>query len=343
MSSALWFTIPALFSLAGCATDGDRAAGGGTCPVGETCTPAAPNGLEFNGVKQFDLPVAGGPLYTAVGGTQDIALEYDPSGGFIPFDLPYVADDTGGAGVAVETTAGPVVTVRGVGAHANYLRITDPAGALYDRKSLVGKDLAHVTLLPSGGERVAADVPLAIATSARLLGIALTDDTTDRLADTSAVLAMTGATQTAWDTASLAGLTAGTFPLTVTAGATTTTLDILVVDHVDAITALAPVALPVGEADLACFQATTAGHAVTGLTWSVTSPSGPPVTSSPILPPNCVGVTPTTLGPLTLAATVDGVTASVTFDVVAAARAERVPASRTPPPSAGERAAASVR
>ncbi len=93
--------------------------------------------------------ILSGPSPTAIGGTQDIALQYDPTTGhFVPLDLPYTADDDGGIGVAIDHTAGSVVSVRGVASRTNYLRIIDATtGELFDRKELTGAAIDSLSLV----------------------------------------------------------------------------------------------------------------------------------------------------------------------------------------------------
>src|SRR5690349_9941492 len=108
--------VPACFG-------GERASTG-QCPAGEVCSPETPNGLHFIGQALIDDVLVSGPAATAIGGTQDVALQYDRGDGIlIALDLPYTADDDGGLGVRVDHTAGSVVTMRGMKSRSNYLRI----------------------------------------------------------------------------------------------------------------------------------------------------------------------------------------------------------------------------
>ena len=112
----------------------------GQCPAGETCSPLTPNGLHFIGNQLADDLNLVGPAPTAIGGTQEVALQYDRGDGIlIALDLPFTADDDGGHGVKVNATSGSVVTISGEGSRTNYLRILDADdGTLFDRKLLTG-------------------------------------------------------------------------------------------------------------------------------------------------------------------------------------------------------------
>src|SRR5580692_7177118 len=93
-------------------TGGDNAMG--PCPPGQTCSPLTPNGLYFIGAAIDGAELVDG-VPTAVGGTQPIQLALvDADGGSAAFDLPYRAEVGSGGGVAVASTAGSVVTLRGI-------------------------------------------------------------------------------------------------------------------------------------------------------------------------------------------------------------------------------------
>ncbi len=136
-SSLLW--LP----LVGCSA-GERALSG-KCPTGEVCSAETPDGLHFFGKTLSDRTLDfGGPHTTAIGGTREVELQ----SGSKPFALPYRADDDGGLGVRVESTRGPVITLRGVDNRKNYLRIVEPdRGALYDRIELAGAAIESIALV----------------------------------------------------------------------------------------------------------------------------------------------------------------------------------------------------
>ena len=267
--------------LAAC-TGGERAETG-QCPAGETCSAATPNGLQFLGVDLAGIWTFETPEPTAVGGTQDIALEYQPAGSrdFVPLDLPYTADDDGGAGIAVDHQSGPTVTIRGVRSLSNYLRILDASdGSLLDRKELTGSALDAITLVPVDpmvALQVPANMQPAWAPGDRTIGVALwgqvqtsSGPVEERIVDQSMQLALTGADRAAWDQLHLAAAVAGTYPITVTAGDhPATTIDLIVADHADSIAQVdVPASIPPGGSAEACFAAVVQGHAIVGLPWT---------------------------------------------------------------------------
>src|SRR5688572_11558874 len=96
-------TLLAAVPLVAACTGGERASSG-ECPAGEICSPETPRGLHFIGNAMSDQLLGSlfGPAATAVGGTQEIALEWDRGDGvLVAFTLPYAADDDGALGVSV--------------------------------------------------------------------------------------------------------------------------------------------------------------------------------------------------------------------------------------------------
>ena len=140
--------------LAGC-VGGDRASDDGQCPAGEVCSPETPDGLQFIGSSLVGSFVVGGPLATAIGGTQEVELDLEPAlGVYTPFDLTFTVDDQGGAGVRFDHQNGNIVTVRGAGSFSNYLRILDPStNELFDRKELTGAQSTRSRSSPTTLER----------------------------------------------------------------------------------------------------------------------------------------------------------------------------------------------
>lgn len=329
---------------------GERATTG-QCPAGETCSAATPNGLQFVGASLSDELLFEGPAPTAIGGTQDIELEYDPgTGEQVPLDLPYQADDDGGLGVRIDHTTGPVVTVRGVESRSNYLRILDASdGTLFDRKELTGAAIDAIALVATDYEMIPDGAQLAWATGDQKIGVALTGAVQEangpkeeRIVDSSMQLALAGAEQPAWDELHLPAATAGTYAIAVTAGdRPTASVPLVVVDHADSVAPLSP---PPGIAPnggaMVCFQATAGGRYVVGLTWSYVIDGV--AESAGGLTPNCIEATTTkTSGTVSVQASAGGQTATVTLAVGAMSRV-------TPPqahagvvrnaPTAGERA-----
>lgn len=345
-----YLSLLASLSLVACY--GGERADTGVCPAGETCSSSTPGGLQFVGDSLADDLLASGPAPTAIGGTQDIDLQYQRSDGtFTDLDLPYQADDDGGLGVRVDHTTGSVVTVRGVASRSNYLRILDASsGALFDRKMITGAAIDSIALIPTDFEMIPDGAELAWATGDQQLGVALTGavqestgPTEERLIDTSMQLSLPGADRVAWDTLHLPAATAGTYAVAVTAGdRPATSLPLVIADHADAVTAIEPPGgiPPQGSAEV-CFEATTGGRYLVGLAWTfavdgVAQPSGGDLLG------NCAMVsTEKTSGTVTVQATAGGQSTTVTLAVGAMARTaprQAPAATRHRTPTDGDRA-----
>lgn len=266
--------------LVACTTAGGERHDSGECPAGEVCSPKTPNGLLFVGTIVAGEPLSAtfGPVATAIGGTQEIELQYDPGDGYVPLALPYDADDDGGLGVAIDQTDGAVVTVRGVDSRANYLRILDRGtGELFDRHELAGAAVTSVYLVGTEYERVpSADTALVWATGDQEIGVALGGEVQEnntpvmeRLADTSMQLTMPGGERMGWDTLRVADATAGVRQLSVTAGdKPPTTLDVeFVTGATSMIVDEDPSPLAPGATGTVCFAAMNGDRYVYGLTW----------------------------------------------------------------------------
>src|SRR6187402_2643497 len=96
-----WSSLPlclvSVSPMVAACTGGERA-NSGECPAGEVCSPETPRGLHFIGNAMSDQLLGSlfGPAATAVGGTQEVALEWDRGdGNLVAFTLPYRADDDG--------------------------------------------------------------------------------------------------------------------------------------------------------------------------------------------------------------------------------------------------------
>ena len=344
-----------LLPLAACNTAGERASTG-ECPAGEDCSPATPNGLHFIGSGLADdvFGILAGPRATAIGGTQDITLEYDRGDGILrSLDLLYDADDDGGIGVTVDQLAGPVVTVRGAGSRSNYLRIVGKAdGLLFDRYELTGAALKRIELVGTGGEIVPPGTGLVWATGDQPIGIALYGDVqhsggpvSERLVDTSLVATLTGATRTRWDEVRLANASVGHHALGVTAGdKPAADLDVEVVDGAGSIAfqGTEPATIASGSSSLFCFSAMSSNRYIYGLTWTFHVDGGAPITQGAgTLASNCIDVsvpTSRTAGTVMIDASAGGKATTLAVAIGAAAHARRSPALRTVP-TAGDRAA----
>lgn len=294
--------VPLTAPLYACNTAGERAATG-ECPAGEICSPNTPNGLHFVGNTLADELFGGnGPAATAIGGTQEVALEYvRASGDRVALDMPYAADDDGGLGVTLVATHGSIVTVKGARSRSNYLRITDPTtGELYDRYTLTGAALTSMRLVGTGFEVTPTDRPeLVFATGNQEIGVALVGNvqesggsTAERIVDTSMILDLPGATRTGWDSLRIANAVPGTYPLMVTAGdKPAASMPIEVVAGADAIASLdAQPMVPADSSTRVCFQATSNGRYIYGLTWTFVANGATTVKGASELTRNCVSV-----------------------------------------------------
>ncbi len=293
----------------------------GQCPAGEVCSPQTPDGLEFVGNSLADEIELTGPIPTAVGGTQDIDLQYDDGTGiWRDLDMPFTVDAAGAAGVAIDHVAGSIVTVRGVASLENYLRVLDANGDLMDRTTLQGSTVDTIALTVADFEEIPVGEGLVFATGEQSIGIALSSNGV-RLVDTSMILALDGSDRPAWDVLHVANATVGHHAVTVTTGANPAqSLDLEVVDHADAIALLddANQSLAVGEDNELCFAATNAGRFVAGLTWTFSSDNGTAVAPGPataIVVHNCAIVTPATSGVAHIQATAGGQTMTATVTV----------------------------
>lgn len=334
LSTLASLCVPALLplvTLGACTTAGERA-DSGECPAGEVCSPATPYGLHFIGNPMADEIFLSGPSATAIGGTQDIDLEYERANGLrYALDLPWMADDDGALGVRVLEQQGARVTVGGQRSRANYLRIVDPSTLeLYDRYEIAGAAITDMHPIGTEAEVVPAGAELVWAPGDQKIGIGLfgevqTDNGPEiqRIVDSSMVLSLAGSQRTAWDELRLPNATVGVHPLTIEAGdVAPRTFDLEVVGNADQIA-------PIGEAVLArnttstlCFQATNAGRYIYGLTWQF-SVDGQAVThGKQDARRNCVAIE-TGVGTTAVPVTVTAAGRSLSLDVPVASSAAR--------------------
>jgi hypothetical protein len=326
--------------LAACTSYGDRASTG-MCPSGEVCSPSTPSGLHFFGPGLADELLWLGPYTTAVGGTQDIRLRYQPEGfdRTIDLDLPYHAQ-ADGTPIAVEKTEGPVVTLRGTADGEDYLRIVDPdTGELYDRRTFRAAAIEAIRLTGTTPEMRPAENALGVWTPGeRELAVALHSGN-GRLVDTSMQIDVSGGERIAWDTVRLSNAQVGVYPVTVTAGdRPATTLELEIVAGPTEIVSISGDTLTVAENDsvLVCFAAMHEARFVHGLAWAFRVDGEPPSSDFPIS--NCVAVQGTeSAGTITVEASAGGLTKTVIVEVGAAARVDAPVASSVDLP--GERAA----
>ncbi|CAN5922151.1 hypothetical protein BH11MYX3_BH11MYX3_09730 [soil metagenome] len=340
-----------------CNTAGERAETG-ECPAGEVCSPNTPRGLHFIGNTMADELFGGdGPGATAIGGTQEVAIEMERADGVrVALAIPYQADDDGGLGVTVVSKTGSVVTVKGARSRSNYLRIIDPTtGELYDRYTLTGAALTSMRLVGTSFERTPTDrTDLVFATGEQEVGVALVGEVQEtsgnkleRLVDTSMVLDLPGSTRTSWDSIKLANATPGTYPLQVTAGdKPAAAMPITVVAGADAIATLdAQPTIPAGGSSTVCFQATSNSRYIYGLVWTFTANGTTTTKGSSTLARNCISVSSEgmTSGSIPLTASAGGKTLAVNVLIGQMARSATGVATSSglerSVPTAGDRAA----
>ncbi|MGE0400809.1 MAG: hypothetical protein AB7T06_29125 [Kofleriaceae bacterium] len=278
LSALASLSLPALLSLVGCTTLGERAESG-ECPAGEVCSDLTPYGLHFIGNPMADEFFLSGPSATAIGGTQEIELEYERANGLrYSLDLPWEADDDGALGVRVLEQEGSIVTVGGQRSRKNYLRIINPnSGELYDRYEIAGAAISDIRLIGTEAEVVPQGADLVWAPGDQKIGIALfgevqngSDPEIQRIVDSSMGLSLAGSERTHWDELRLANATIGVHALTVEAGdIAPRTFDLEIVGSADSITVIGgavPTVQPNSSTQI-CFQARNAGRYIYGLTW----------------------------------------------------------------------------
>jgi len=325
----------------------------GECPAGETCSEVTPTGLDFVGNRLLDQLLISGPLPTAVGGTQQVALEYDRGDGVdVALDMPYSADDDGGIGIKVQGISGSQVTIVGMGSRTNYLRILDSDGLLMDRKELTGAALKSMEIVADDYETIPANRDLAFNIGKREIGIALFGDVqhssgpaSERLVDTSMELDLAGSARKAWDTLEINHAT-GTYPLVVTAGdKPAATIDLVIAATADSL-AVQPyetTTISPNQSESICFEALTGTRYLAGLTWTFNVDGKTTTQGDGAFNRNCISASTTkTSGTVVVQASAGGQSATVNL-TVALSREQRLPAPgarRLPKhiPTAGDRA-----
>lgn len=326
-------------------TGGERA-NSGECPAGEVCSPETPRGLHFigNDISDQVLGSLFGPAATAVGGTQEIALEWDRGdGNLVAFTLPYRADDDGANGVAVASTSGSVVTVRGMANRKNYLRIVEPTfDELYDRYELTGAAIESIELIGTDFETLPPGGPdIVWATGEQEIAVALRGEVQsgstprlERLVDSSMQLAMAATERRSWDTLRLPNATVGNYALIVTAGdRPAATLNVEIVAGADSMVLLggSSPTVPANQSTSVCFAAMNGQRYVYGLTWTFVVAGDTIVHDRNDVNRNCVSVSASgmTSGSIPVMASAGGRTASTTVAVGQMARSLEVVAQPT--------------
>jgi hypothetical protein len=126
----------------------------------------------------------------------------------------------------------------------------------------------------------------------------------NRLVDTSASLALAGATQLDWNQLEIADAAVGTHVVEVRVGNVTKSAEIRVASTADSIQPL------VAAGTVACFAAYSEGAFISGLAWQFTS-NGEPLAAYDTLGPNCV-IDPSGSPAFTVTATAGGRSLTVT-------------------------------
>jgi len=263
---------------------------------------------------------------TAVGGTQTFHVHHR---GTIPgepgprIDVPYTAvavDD----GVRIDDQTGTDITIRGAAEGRSTIRFLHEDGSTIDEIQLAVGEIQQIGLEPKvlaslGSPLYPKAPPLFAWAPGEQVFQVVPYQRSQRLVDSSMQLGLDGAQHTRLDELRVRKETVGTYPISVIAGSKPTTVDLVVVDHADAISLEddkpAPTSLLSGHVTIMCFEARSAGRYLVGLPWSfVATGDVAPLVSDP---DNCVWVNPRqTSGNITITATAGGRSTSITLPVV---------------------------
>ena len=234
---------------------GDRA--NGTCPAGETCAPATPNGLLFEGAPLGVWPALSAHTIAA-GGRQTFRLTWPDSTD--PFDLPFVAK-VSSADHQVVATGADRVSVAALRPGTGNLRILDGSGQLYDRLSIDSAEIGSIRAAPSYRSGYPSlDPPrwsLFAGGQASVTAV-LSDPRGATVVDEDlAVRAPVPLLRTSWDTFSLTTPpVAGTLELAIDAGdLSDRRVPVPVVDSFDELAIMAPAETGIGGDVTVCFSA----------------------------------------------------------------------------------------
>lgn len=332
------------FTSASSCDAGDRALTG-ACPEDEVCDPATEDGLHFRGARFAESLFDFGDLKTlAVGGTQQVRIfEVDDRGRHVPLALAFDAEISDGVAV-VEAQHDSAIVLRGDAEAAGFLRIqAADSGALFDRTTIAARAIGEIRLEPTFD--VAFDARDSFLYAPGAPGVVRLAATPDggRLVDESATISGPGITQHAWDAFSIGDLAPGTHALEVRAGdrgATTVTFE---VGHADSLhrTIGSDSVLREGRGWV-CFAA-RAGDRGVHVAWRFETDNA---TGEQIGLNGCVNLEHTGGDTVTVRAFADGLTTSVTMNVVEKRQVPRLEdvAARTLRPfaardTAGDRAA----
>lgn len=315
-----------------CASDREEPPREPPCSEPGSCTPE----LRFTGALLADqriVPADARPYATAVGGTQEVRLTYDPGPGgvFVDFDLPYVAQADAGVGVEVVGSSGAVVTVRGVASGSNSLRIVDPGSLwLHGQHTLEAVTVDQLALTCVDDERWPIEATgLVWSPGDQRIGIALVGEGSDgdlvRLVDLGMQIDVAGATRTQWDELRVPDAGPGIYPLVVTAGdRPPMTVDLEVVSAPTELRVIGDPSpeLPLGYMTFVCFAAMHGDRYVNGLTWTFVVDGETMINGAGQSMRNCVGVkADTPSSTIHVQANAGGLSASVDLLVAPSARA----------------------
>jgi len=240
------------------------------------------------------------------------------------FDLPFTANVTNPSHQVV-ALGGDHVVIAATAAGAGHLRIMSPAGELYDRMSIDSEEVASMRTAPVyAAVYPYIDPPRWAGYSGGLvtLSIVLAAADGDWLVDENiAVRAPLALQRVAWDSFSLAPVTAGTMELAVDAGhVVDERLPVTVVDRFDNVEILGPDVTGVGGDIAVCFVAWKDGVGTADRTLVVGVPwlfhvTGPATSLATQRYPSCLELHTTADGPVVVTATVAGQTWTAAVEV----------------------------
>jgi hypothetical protein len=261
---------------------GERAAAGGHCPPGETCSDRTPLGLMFAGAHSFTLADLSEILPTAIGGRQTIAVHYadEPQE---PYVAGFEARVINSGVIALESADGSSVILRGMAQGNALLRLLEPrTNKLLDRVEITTAPIAQVALLPRefgyGGQKEHDAKWAVLAGSPAELGVLLLDQNNNQIVDEALTVSAHAATITrnAWDVYEVTAVYPDSVSFAVRAGGRQFTAEAQVVTSIDNIVLKSPdvpeekpITLKRGaKSEGLCFLAKLGGVTVTGGRWS---------------------------------------------------------------------------
>jgi hypothetical protein len=357
LASRTALALFAVFSATGCALAGDRV--GGVCPIGETCSNQAPEGLFFLGASTADS-FGGGVAITAAGGSQTIKVLLGSNTDSPAFKDTFDASTSDVTVAAIGSIAPPNVVVSGKSDGTTSLRLLESGTTkLLDRVDIQVATIAKVTLFPRELFLVAPDdgTPWALLSGAKIpMIVQLSAESKERLIDEKLTLTpATGeATQQAWDVFEITAGDAGEASFTVKAGQASFTPKATIVATIDGIDRSqflnqlgADGSLEASQDQILCFEGKSKGVLTIGAKWKFTGSETIAITSqSPDATgmSSCVQLKGTAVGPAKLTVEASGFTKVVDINFTkktsrSARGASSLAATRyLAPAAAGERA-----